>query len=740
MKNNGKTIAFYVVLILLLLSASYFLLGQKQQETPDYSEIIDLFEKGLVERYDVSASDVLVVHTRDVVDDNGVVTKGTEISKDLKGLVGLFVQDIKPIVDSLNNDDNPDNDIVFDYESHKETPFWMSLIPFVLMVVLFIVLWFFAMNSAMGGKGGKINSFGKARAKVNLDGKKKVLFSDVAGADEEKEELREVVDFLKNPKKFTELGAKIPRGVLLIGPPGTGKTLLAKAVAGEANVPFFSISGSDFVEMYVGVGASRVRDLFDTAKKTAPAIIFIDEIDAVGRHRGAGLGGGHDEREQTLNQLLVEMDGFSENDGIIVIAATNRPDILDPALLRPGRFDRQVTVNYPDIKGREEILKVHARNKPLEKDVDLSVIAKSTAGFTGADLANLLNEAALLAARKSRRLIGMKELEEAMIKVIVGPHKKSKVITDKSKRLTAYHEAGHAVASFHLEGYDEVHQISIIPAGRAGGYTLYLPKKDRDYLSRKDMENELVSLLGGRVAEKLTLDDISTGASNDIQRATDIARSMVTKYGMSDNLGPIVYGENQEEVFLGMSMSHSRNYSESVASQIDAEVRAIIDNAYHRTEKILNDNMDKLTFVAEYLITHEIMDEDQFKAVMTGNPTVEELEQIAEEKAKKSEKQNSDAKKQNTESSNSGSENADSQNVYTDSDSNLSKYSIRRHRPAADTEPQPQASDKPQAPEANNGTDAQKPETSGQDSSEQGSQGLSDNNDASGSNGQAPKE
>ena len=739
MKNNGKTIVFYVVLILLLLSASYFLLGQKQQETPDYSDIIDLFEKGLVERYDVSASNVLVVHTRDVADDNGVVTKGTEISIELRDL-GLFEQDVKPIVRSLNNDDNPDNNIVFNYEPLKETPFWMSLIPFVLMVVLFIVLWFFAMNSAMGGKGGKINSFGKARAKVNLDGKKKVLFSDVAGADEEKEELREVVDFLKNPKKFTELGAKIPRGVLLIGPPGTGKTLLAKAVAGEANVPFFSISGSDFVEMYVGVGASRVRDLFDTAKKTAPAIIFIDEIDAVGRHRGAGLGGGHDEREQTLNQLLVEMDGFSENDGIIVIAATNRPDILDPALLRPGRFDRQVTVNYPDIKGREEILKVHARNKPLEKDVDLSVIAKSTAGFTGADLANLLNEAALLAARKSRRLIGMKELEEAMIKVIVGPHKKSKVITDKSKRLTAYHEAGHAVASFHLEGHDEVHQISIIPAGRAGGYTLYLPKEDRDYLSRKDMENELVSLLGGRVAEKLTLDDISTGASNDIQRATDIARSMVTKYGMSDNLGPIVYGENQEEVFLGMSMSHSRNYSENVASQIDAEVRAIIDNAYHRTEKILNDNMDKLTFVAEYLITHEIMDEDQFKAVMTGNPTVEELERIAEEKAKKSEKQNSDAKKQNTESSNSGSENADSQNVYPDSDSNLSKYSIRRHRPAADTEPQPQASDKPQAPEANNGADAQKPEISGQESSEQGSQRLSDNNDASGSNGQAPKE
>ena len=511
------------------------------------------------------------------------------------------------------------------------------------MIVFFVVLWFFAMNSAMGGKGGKINSFGKSRARVNLGGKNKVMFTDVAGADEEKEELKEVVDFLKNPKKFTELGAKIPRGVLLVGPPGTGKTLLAKAVAGEANVPFFSISGSDFVEMYVGVGASRVRDLFETAKKTAPAIVFIDEIDAVGRHRGAGLGGGHDEREQTLNQLLVEMDGFAENDGIIVIAATNRPDILDPALLRPGRFDRQVTVNYPDIRGREEILKVHARNKPLEKDVDLSVIAKTTAGFTGADLANLLNEAALLAARKSKHLIGMKELEEAMVKVIVGPHKKSKVISDKSKKLTAYHEAGHAVASFFLPGHDEVHQISIIPAGRAGGYTLYLPKEDRDYMSKGDMENELVSLLGGRVAEKLTLDDISTGASNDIQRATDIARSMVTKYGMSEALGPIVYGENQEEVFLGMSMTHSRNYSETVAAEIDAEVRAVIERAYRRTEKILSENMEKLTFIAEYLITHELMDEDQFRAVMNGNPTVEELEEIAKQKNEKSDKQNADA-------------------------------------------------------------------------------------------------
>ncbi len=643
MKNNGKTILFYVVLIIVILFASYFLLGTKEEKPPEYSEIVTMFENGEVEAYNVTAGNVLDIKTRDKTNSSGVTVKGKEFSVKLRSLE-LFERDIKPIVYALNHDDDPDNDITsYNYEPPKETSLWLSFLPYILMIVFFVVLWFFAMNSAMGGKGGKINSFGKSRARVNLGGKNKVMFTDVAGADEEKEELKEVVDFLKNPKKFTELGAKIPRGVLLVGPPGTGKTLLAKAVAGEANVPFFSISGSDFVEMYVGVGASRVRDLFETAKKTAPAIVFIDEIDAVGRHRGAGLGGGHDEREQTLNQLLVEMDGFAENDGIIVIAATNRPDILDPALLRPGRFDRQVTVNYPDIRGREEILKVHARNKPLEKDVDLSVIAKTTAGFTGADLANLLNEAALLAARKSKHLIGMKELEEAMVKVIVGPHKKSKVISDKSKKLTAYHEAGHAVASFFLPGHDEVHQISIIPAGRAGGYTLYLPKEDRDYMSKGDMENELVSLLGGRVAEKLTLDDISTGASNDIQRATDIARSMVTKYGMSETLGPIVYGENQEEVFLGMSMTHSRNYSETVAAEIDAEVRAVIERAYRRTEKILSENMEKLTFIAEYLITHELMDEDQFRAVMNGNPTVEELEEIAKQKNEKSDKQNADA-------------------------------------------------------------------------------------------------
>jgi len=679
MKKNSKAIIFYIVLIAVFILASNFLLGQSKQSEMVYSDIIALFENNQVEEFVVKSDNTLVLQTKDVLNDDGTLKeKGMQISYKLRD-INIFYNDLNKVY--------KEQGISYNYEPIEEESFFVSWLPFIIMIVFFVIIWFFVMNSAMGGKGGKMGSFGKSKARVNMDGKKKVLFTDVAGADEEKEELKEVVDFLKNPKKFTELGAKIPRGVLLVGPPGTGKTLLAKAVAGEANVPFFSISGSDFVEMYVGVGASRVRDLFETAKKTAPGIIFIDEIDAVGRHRGAGLGGGHDEREQTLNQLLVEMDGFAENDGIIVIAATNRPDILDPALLRPGRFDRQVTVNYPDIKGREEILKVHARNKPLEKDVDLSVIAKTTAGFTGADLANLLNEAALLSARKSKRLIGMKELEEAMIKVIVGPHKKSKVISDKSKKLTAYHEAGHAVSAYFVNGHDEVHQISIIPAGRAGGYTLYLPKEDRDYMSKGEMEGNLVSLLGGRVAEALTLDDISTGASNDIQRATDIARSMVTKYGMSESLGPIVYGENQEEVFLGMSMTHSRNYSEKVASEIDAEVRKIIDKAYKRTEQILNDNMEKLVFIAKYLITHEIMDEDQFKHVMsTDAPTVEELEAIAAEKAEKSKTQNNDAEaaRKQKEQSEAENEAAASASPYANGqfnggiDPNASRYNIKR--------------------------------------------------------------
>ena len=475
--------------------------------------------------------------------------------------------------------------------------------------------------------------------------KRKRSFTDVAGADEEKEELQEVVEFLKNPDKFSSLGARIPKGVLLVGAPGTGKTLLAKAVAGESGVPFYSISGSDFVEMYVGVGASRVRDLFETAKKTSPCIVFIDEIDAVGRHRGAGWGGGHDEREQTLNQLLVEMDGFGVNDGVIVIAATNRPDILDPALLRPGRFDRQITVNYPDIKGRVEILKVHARNKPLEETVDLETVAKSTAGFTGADLANLLNEAALLAARKGKKLIGMEEIEEANIKVIVGPQKKSRVIKEEEKRATAYHEAGHAIVEHFLPTQDPVHQISIIPSGRALGYTLSLPTEDKNSVYKNEMLESIASLLGGRVAEKLMLKDVSAGASNDIQRATEIARKMVTQYGMSDRLGPIVFGTNHDEVFLGKDFSNGRNYSEKIASEIDDEIHSIVTGAFATAERILTEHMEQMKFIAEYLVGREVMDRDQFLAVFEEGATFEKLDAIKEEKAQKSKRENEEKRR-----------------------------------------------------------------------------------------------
>jgi cell division protease FtsH len=505
----------------------------------------------------------------------------------------------------------------WDPQPVPETPWWISFLPFIFMTAIVVIFWFIFMQQAQGG-GNKVMSFGKSRARLHQDDKNKVTFDNVAGADEEKDELKEIVEFLKNPRKFIELGARIPKGVLLVGPPGTGKTLLAKAVAGEADVPFFSISGSDFVEMFVGVGASRVRDLFDQAKKNSPCIVFIDEIDAVGRHRGAGLGGGHDEREQTLNQLLVEMDGFAVNEGIIILAATNRPDILDPALLRPGRFDRRVVVGIPDVKGREEIIKVHARGKPLGIDVDIKVLAKRTPGFTGADIENMLNEAAILAARRNLKEIGMAEIEEAITRVLAGPEKKSRIITDKDKRLVAYHEAGHAVLAKLLPNADPVHQISIIPRGQAGGYTLTLPKEDKNYISRSELEDEITMLLGGRVAEQMVLKDISTGAANDLQRASQIARKMVTEYGMSEELGPVAYN-NQEEVFLGRDYGHTTKYSEEVASHIDSEIKRIISEAYSKAERMLKENINKLHKIAEVLLEKEKLESEEFEAIFAAS-------------------------------------------------------------------------------------------------------------------------
>ncbi|WML36307.1 ATP-dependent zinc metalloprotease FtsH [Clostridium sp. OS1-26] len=504
------------------------------------------------------------------------------------------------------------------YVKPAAVPMWVQYLPTVLLILMLVAFWFMFMQQSQGGGGNRnVMNFGKSRAKMATPDKKKVTFNDVAGADEEKAELAEIVDFLKQPKRYIEMGARIPKGVLLVGPPGTGKTLLAKAIAGEAGVPFFSISGSDFVEMFVGVGASRVRDLFDQAKKNSPCIIFIDEIDAVGRQRGAGLGGGHDEREQTLNQLLVEMDGFGVNEGIIMIAATNRPDILDPALLRPGRFDRQIVVGAPDVKGREEILKVHSKNKPLATEVKLDVLAKRTPGFTGADLENLMNESALLAVRKNKNLIDMDELEEAVTRVIAGPEKRSRVIAEEDRRLTAYHEAGHAVVMKLLPTADPVHQISIIPRGMAGGYTMHLPEKDTAYMSKTKLQDEIVGLLGGRVAEKLVIGDISTGAKNDIERATTISRKMVMDYGMSD-LGPIAFGSGHDEVFLGRDLGKGRNFSEEVAFEIDKEIRKLIDEGYNKAEKLLNENISKLHAVAKALLEREKLEADEFEEIFNN--------------------------------------------------------------------------------------------------------------------------
>ena len=524
------------------------------------------------------------------------------------------------------NEANPDAKLVENYIRIADNSFLMNFLPYLLLIGVMVIFTFIIMRQTTGG--GKMNTF--SRANVRQQTGKKVTFEDVAGADEEKQELVEIVDFLKNPGKYREIGARVPKGVLLVGPPGTGKTLLAKAVAGEAGAPFFSISGSDFVEMYGGVGASRVRDLFDQAKKHTPSIIFIDEIDAVGRQRGAGLGGGHDEREQTLNQLLVEMDGFTENENIIVMAATNRRDILDPALMRPGRFDRQVVVNYPDIKGREEILKVHTRNKNIGPDVDLKTIAATTAGFTGADLENLVNEAALLAARANRKAVTRMDIEEATIKVVAGPEKKSRVVTDEDKKLTAYHESGHAITTYFCPTQDKVHQVTIIPRGSAGGFTMHLPEKDHSYRTKTYMEENIIVLLGGRVAEKLILDDISTGASNDIERATNVARDMVTRYGFSEKLGPILYGSADHEVFLGRDYSQGKNYSENVASEIDAEVREIIETAYEKAKDILTVHGDLLERCAQYLLKHEKIDGPAFYKLMAGEISVDGDEFVTE--------------------------------------------------------------------------------------------------------------
>lgn len=607
--NKFKGVFIYLAVIVLLVIGMVTMLQMSATpgEHTTYSKVISEFDNYNVSGYTLDLGSGELQYT--------LKSDNTKKYKYSVPNVSLFLQDTQGYRKAYN-EKNPDSQLVEDFYPVSDNSFLLSFLPYLLMFALMIGFTFVIMRQA--GGGGKMSQFSKANARTQPSNGPKITFADVAGAEEEKEEMSEIVDFMKNPRKYQELGAKIPRGVLLLGPPGTGKTLLAKAVAGEANVPFFSISGSDFVEMFVGVGASRVRDLFDQAKKHTPSIIFIDEIDAVGRQRGTGLGGGHDEREQTLNQLLVEMDGFTDNQGVIVIAATNRRDILDPALLRPGRFDRQITVGYPDIKGREAILRVHTKNKKLAPDISLATIAKGTAGFTGADLANLVNEAALLAARNNRKAITQPDIEEATIKVVAGPEKKSKVVSEEEKRLTAFHEAGHAVCTFHCKTQDPVHQVSIIPRGMAGGYTMSLPEHDRSFRSKTQMEEEIIVLLGGRVAEKIVLDEISTGASNDIERATDLARSMITRYGFSEKLGPIVYGHDNSEVFLGRDYSQGRNYSENVAAEIDGEIRELIDTSYENAKQILLNHRDQLDKVAHYLMEHEKIDGEDFYKLMNG--------------------------------------------------------------------------------------------------------------------------
>ncbi len=638
MKNHIKTILFYLLLIGAVILVVTTIFQSTKPDPVEFGDVVGYFEEDRVVRFVIDEKYNITMEVIKKNEDGELVEKADghweteEVSYKLHSLE-LFNEYCADDIEAATRLES------YDIQPLTEYPWWVSILPYALIIVVFLVLWFFVMRSA-GGPGSKLNSFGKARAKTATDAQSRVTFEDVAGSNEEKQELEEIVEFLKAPEKFTRLGARIPHGVLLVGPPGTGKTLLAKAVAGEAGVPFYSLSGSDFVEMYVGVGASRVRDLFETARKTPASIIFIDEIDAVGRHRGAGLGGGHDEREQTLNQLLVEMDGFGSHDGIIVIAATNRPDILDPALLRPGRFDRQITVDAPDIKEREAILGVHARKKPLEASVSLATVARKTAGFTGADLANLLNEAALLAARRGKSLIGVDDIDDAFIRVIAGPKKASRVMNERERKNTAYHEAGHAVVSHLLPHLDSVHQISIIPSGRALGYTMSLPAEDKYSVYKEELKEQIAELLGGRVAEAIVFGDISGGASNDIKRATAIARKMVTELGMSDELGPVLYGTGESEVFLGRDFSNGSNYSEAVSAKIDSEIKALLDEGYATAKRLLEENREKLNFVAEFLLKNEMMDGDQFVAAMNGNPTMEELEEMAEEKRRRSRAEN----------------------------------------------------------------------------------------------------
>ncbi len=639
-RNNGRFI-FYIILVVLMAALAYQALGKasSDSEYKDLAGLVEDIKSENIQSFKVNENGKCVV-----INNQGVEKTYKFTNLGYSFFMEQYSENLKAQLESGKIKE-------LDFLPQSSATAWLAYLPYIILGIFAIFVMVMFMKTS-GARGGTLGGFGKAKTKMGVDEKRRVLFRDVAGAEEEKEELKEIVDFLKDPAKYTRLGAKIPHGVLLVGPPGTGKTLLAKAVAGEAGVPFFSISGSDFVEMYVGVGASRVRDLFENAKKFPASIIFIDEIDAVGRHRGAGLGGGHDEREQTLNQLLVEMDGFGSGNAVIVIAATNRPDILDPALLRPGRFDRQVTVGYPDIKGRLDILKIHAQGKPFEDEASLEKLAKTTVGFTGADLANLLNEAALLAARRGKLLIGEQELEDASIKVIVGTEKRSRVVKEKEKKLTAYHEGGHAILTKLLQPDNQVHQISVIPTGGAGGYTIHRPTEDKSYMSKNEMKDEIVVLLGGRMAEKLVMEDISTGASNDIQRATSIARNMVVKYGMSEKLGPLVYGSqhSNDEVFLGRDFNSQKDYSESTAALIDEEIKRIVCDAYDLAEKLLNENMDKLHFIAEYLMKNEVMDEYQFDAVMDGTASsIEELEKMSAERKARSEQENKEKARRNAE-------------------------------------------------------------------------------------------